>query len=255
MRAKPVHTQLLNLVVSLILAVAALAVLLPAPARAQTPSGPGISVSTSQSAVAEGGLATFTVRRSGTSLSQELTVKVRTWEANRRDTQGNFFDEQVHTVTFAPGRNLAEFHVVAYVDDLVEPAPGEIILYPHTLNAAVVASDDVTYQLGSPSSASVNITDINAAPYPAPRIQIQDHATALTVDEGDDATLTLVRTGGDTTQTLTVDILVDDPNGILRGNDWEPPVELPTQVEFEANATTATVALTPPDDWRRQESH
>ena len=124
------------------------------------------------------------MRRSGTSLSQELTVKVRTWEANRRDSMGNFYDEQVHTVTFAPGRNLAEFQVLAYVDGTEEPAPGEIILYPHTLNAAVVASDDCSYQLGSPSSAAVNITGINAAPYPAPRIQIQNRATDLTVTEG-----------------------------------------------------------------------
>ena len=63
-------------------------------------------------------------------------------------------------------------------------------------------------------------------------------------------TVTFTRTGGDTTQPLTVDIQVDDPDERLRGNHWDPVPSIPTQVTFPANATTQTLTLTFPDDQR-----
>ena len=186
----------------------------PALAHAQTSTNPAVTITTTQAEVAEGGLAAFTVKRSGGSLTNRLAVQVRTWEPNKTGT------EQFHDVTISRGFNVATLNVVAYVDDRYDPSPDIPPYYPHTLNAEIVASDDGSYQVGSPGSASMDIVDINDPPFPLPRIAIQLHHAPITVDEGNNATFTLIRNGGDTSQPLTVDILVDDPNGYLRGNLW-----------------------------------
>ena len=75
-------------------------------------------------------------------------------------------------------------------------------------------------------------------------------ANPTSVVEGGSSTITFTRTGGDTTQPLTVNILVDDPDDRLRGNHWDPAPSIPTQVTFPANSTTQTITLTFPDDQR-----
>ena len=70
------------------------------------------------------------------------------------------------------------------------------------------------------------------------------------VVEGGSTTVTFTRTGGDTAQPLTVNIRVDDPDDRLRGNHWDPPPSIPTQVTIPANSTTQTLTLAAPDDQR-----
>ena len=64
------------------------------------------------------------------------------------------------------------------------------------------------------------------------------------------STISFTRSGGDTTQELTINVRVDDDNGYLRGNYWDPAPEIPTEVTFAANSTTAAMPLTVPDDQR-----
>ena len=53
--------------------------------------------------------------------------------------------------------------------------------------------------------------------------------------EGETGTFTLTRTGGDTTQELTVNLRVDDSGEYLRGNHYDPAPVIPTKATFGAN--------------------
>ena len=191
------------------------------------------------------------VMRSNGSLADSLTVKVRTWEPNHGgDVPGFNTTELYHDVTFAPGSNVATVQVVAKQDVRIDPPVDTSNPWPHTLNAEVAAATDSSNELGTPSSAFIAIVDINATPYPLPLITIQNSGTPLAVTEGNDATFTLSRTGGDLTQPQTVGIRENDPDGYLRGNHWDPPAEYPTQVTFAANQNAKNLKLTIPDDQR-----
>ena len=191
------------------------------------------------------------VMRSNGSLADSLTVKVRTWEPNHGgDVPGFNTTELYHDVTFAPGSNVATVQVVAKQDVRIDPPVDTSNPWPHTLNAEVAAATDSSYELGTPSSAFIAIVDINATPYPLPLITIQNSGTPLAVTEGNDATFTLSRTGGDLTQPQTVGIRVNDPDGYLRGNHWDTEPDFPTTVEFAANFTTQTMTVTVSDDQR-----
>ena len=191
------------------------------------------------------------VMRSNGSLADSLTVKVRTWEPNHGgDVPGFNTTELYHDVTFAPGSNVATVQVVAKQDVRIDPPVDTSDPWLHTLNAEVAAATDSSYELGTPSSGFIAIVDINATPYPLPLITIQNSGTPLAVTEGNDATFTLSRTGGDLTQPQTVGIRVNDPDGYLRGNHWDPPAEYPTQVTFAANQNAKNLKLTIPDDQR-----
>ena len=69
------------------------------------------------------------------------------------------------------------------------------------------------------------------------------------VEEGEDASYTLARTG-DTSEALTVHVQVDDPYEVMRGNHWDPAPTRPTSVEFEAGKDTVTLSLETKDDQR-----
>ena len=129
--------------------------------------------------------------------------------------------------------------VPVYVDGVDESAEAN-----HTLQAKVVASTDGSYTVGTQGQAHFDILD---PPATIPRISVVKDSTS--VAEGDAATFTLTRTG-DTASTLTVQVIVDDPQGFTRGDFWDPPPELPTSVEFDANSSTATLSLQTVDDYR-----
>ena len=224
---------------------AAHTLLQPLEVHAQTPPAARVTVSTVQASVYEGGLAAFMVMRAGAGVSGSLTVQVKTWEPNHEIQFGSNDTLQVREVTFAPGSNVATIHVVAKQDVRVDPPPSSA----HTLNAEIVTPSDGSYLVGNPSLAELPIVDINAAPYPQSQLFIDDSDTSLSITEGNDATFTL-RRNGDLTQPHTVSILVDDPDGYLRGNHWDPLPQLPTQVEFAASAVTYTLTLPVPDDER-----
>ena len=145
---------------------------------------------------------------------------------------------QDHLVAFEPWE-VVSFSVYPYVDEVAEPGTDE-------LNATIRPISNSRYSRGTP--------------YSDPRVEIDDppsgsafvslSGTPATIAEGESATFTFTRTGGDTTQPLTVDIRVDDPQDFLRGNHWDTAPDIPTQVEFTANALTQTLTLTTPDDQR-----
>ena len=96
------------------------------------------------------------------------------------------------------------------------------------------------YVVGSPGTAAVPVYDVQQAPAGFSRVTIS--ADQASVTEGGTAGFTLTR-DGDTADPLTVGIRVKDPDNRLRGNHWDPPPELPTQVEFAANETSQTLSL------------
>ena len=111
-----------------------------------------------------------------------------------------------------------------------------------------MAPDDATYQVGdSGYMASVAILD-QPTDGSIPVVRVQRGQQSVT--EGETMTLTFTRAGGDTTQPLAVDVEVYDPGDFLRGDYWDPPPVIPTQVVFGAGSTSETVTLDTPDDGR-----
>ena len=223
---------------ALVLAVVALFADSPS-AEAQTPPTSTITVRTTQTSAYEGGLATFILERYGGG-SAPLQVQVKTWEPNA-ESEGSNDTELTHRVRFLRGTRRVLLHAIPFTDLSTSESD------PHTLNAQVMASDDGKYRVGTQDSASISILE-RPTDNSIPVIRVQRSQTS--VDEGETTTLTFTRTGGDTTQPLTVDIEVYDPRDFLRGDYWDAPPEIPTQVQFGAGSTSETVDLRVPDDGR-----
>ena len=98
-----------------------------------------VTVQSSQTSVPEGGLAAFSVMRSGGRLNRPLTVQVKTWEPNHEDALGVNDTERFHDVTFARWGNVATLNVVALQDQRYDPPPTPL---PHTLNAYGIHDSD-----------------------------------------------------------------------------------------------------------------
>ena len=124
-----------------------------------------------------------------------------------------------------------------YVDGVAETSD--------TLSADIVSIDSARYTEGSPNEIEIEITDP-----PSGSAFVTLPGSPSSMDEGNSATFTFTRSGGDTAQPLTVRIRVDDPEDFLRGNHWDQPPYIPQQVIFAANSTSETVTLTAPDDHR-----
>ena len=105
-------------------------------AQAQETPVTSVNITTDQAAVYEGGLAMFTVKRSGGSLVEPLTVRIRSWEPNQVQG-GTNVSEQMHQVTIKPGRNSVSLEIIARVDIYADPLPGSTDYLPHTLIAEV----------------------------------------------------------------------------------------------------------------------
>ena len=207
--------------------------------QAQAPSESIVTIRTTQATVHEGGLATFILERYGGGTAP-LTVQVKTWEPNA-ESAGSNDTEQTHEVQFPRGARRAILRAIPFVDDDDSESTS------HTLNAQVMAPDDGSYQVGTQDMASIGILD-QPTDGSIPVVRVQRGKTSVT--EGETITLTFTRTGGDTTQPITVDVEVYDPGDFLRGDYWDAPPVIPTQVQFEAGVTSETVELAVPDDGR-----
>ena len=131
------------------------------------------------------------------------------------------------------------YTVSAYVDGVTENGTD-------TLKAEIVGNS--FYTAGTPGSADVEINDP-----PANSTLVTMSASPTSLQEGgaqDTSTITFTRAGGDTTQELTINVGVDDLYDYLRGNQYDPPPNIPSEVIFEANSTTAQMTISPPDDDR-----
>ena len=191
--------------------------------------------------VTEGEAVVFTLYRVDGPMSKPVTVRVWTWEANRQVGFGVNPSTEYHNVTIQPWSRDAEFTVYPYVDGVTEASD--------RLDANILSIGEVDgadrYIEGSPSEYYVDITDP-----PSGSASVTVDANPTSVVEGGSTTVTFTRTGGDTTQPLTVNIRVDDPDDRLRGNHWDSAPAIPTEVTFPANSTTHTLTLTFPDDQR-----
>ncbi len=138
---------------------------------------------------------------------------------------------------FDPWETTKSFTISAYVDNVDESGTD-------TLKAGITMVGE-RYETGTPHEVDVEIDD---PPRDRALITLAENQPSIT--EGQTATFTLTRTGGDTTQELTVDLRVDDNGDYLRGNHWDTAPDIPTEATLAANLTTMTVSLTTPDDDR-----
>ena len=195
-----------------------------------------VTIAASTDTVYEGDGVTYTLTRTGGPIGSSATVGVRTWEPSRR-SGGNNTSDQTTDVQFDPWETTASFTISAYVDGVDESGTD-------VLKASITTPGD-GYANGTPHEVDVEIDD---PPSGSALITLARDQASIT--EGQTATFTLTRTGGDTTQELTVNIRVGDNGDYLRGNHWDAAPDIPTEVTFAANSTTATVSLTTPDDDR-----
>ena len=211
------------------------------PAQAQGAETSRITIRTNQTSVYEGGLGTFILERYGGDTSP-LTVEVSVWEADSEGTLISGTDE-THTVEFGRGSRVATLSIVPYVDGTAESGA-------QTLYAQVLFSDDSSYQLSFLFRAGISILD-PPADNSVPVIGVSRHPNYWSVVEGETAVFNFTRTGGDTTQPLTIDIEPQNAEIYLRGDYWDSPPDIPTQVRFEAGVTSVDKEFDVPDDSRR----
>ena len=211
----------------------------PPPAQAQAPLNQ-VTVHPLQQVVYEGGLAQFSVRRAGGTVSTQ-TVYVKTWETEHDDdpVHGNL-TEQVHTVTFPRLSRDVTLNVAVYNDER-SAREGD-------LRAEVQASPDSDYDVGSPSLAAIEVLSYYEDTT-SPVADIEPVLPLITEGGGQDVQF-LVRRTRDTSQDTTVLLRVEDPGNRLRGNHWGEPPELPTQLVVPAGQTLATLTIPLPDDHR-----
>ncbi len=204
-----------------------------------------ISIESDVATVTEGQSVVFTLYRIEGPMNKPVTVQVRTREPNRA-SGGSNPSIQDHDVTIEAWRGYAEFTVYPYVDGVTETDTDELIAVIRSISQVDGAD---RYTEGQPNRVVVEINDPASG-----NALVTVAANPTSVIEGGSATVTFTRTGGDTAQPLTVNILVDDPDERLRGNHWDPAPTIPTQVTFPANSTTQTITLTFPDDQRDLDS-
>ena len=208
----------------------------PLPAHAQTPNSPTITIATDQASVYEGGLAVFRLTLHG-GQSGPITVRVKTWESDRINAT-----ERVHDVQFGSSSRFNTLSVLAYIDSKRDVG---------VLNASVLPSTDGSYQVGAQDTATVDVLDVRGTNTPAGLTAIGIWAGAGSVGEGWQYPIEFrLNRHGETSDPLTVGVRIDDPQGALRGNHWDPPPVHPTQVEFAAGSTTEWLFISVPDDQR-----
>ena len=196
-----------------------------------------VTIEADQVSVFEGGLATFTLTRYGGHVDP-IAVQVKTWEPDW-DTPSPNPTERTHDVRFTQGSRLATLRVAAYRDTRTDAANT-------TLNAQIQASTDSSYSVSNTDLATVEVVDYGSSP-PLPVISIARDTASIT--EGDSAEFQFTRSGA-TTTAVTVDIRVEDPGNLLRGDLWDPPPQIPTQVDLAANQATSTLTIPVPNDLR-----
>ena len=237
-------TRLLLLAVAVVLGLTIAAdAFQPPPAHAQATNTPTITIATDQASVYEGGLAVFRLTRYG-GQSGPITVRVKTWEPDHENTSGQNETEQIHDIQFSSGSRLATLSVLSYIDARLDAGVLE-------LKAQVLPSTDGSYQVGIQDTATVGVLDLQGTVPPAGLTAIGLWSGQASVTEGWRAPLTFrVERYGETSEPLSVGVMIEDPQGVLRGNHWDPPPLLPTQVEFAAGSASETLLISVPDDQR-----
>ena len=237
-------TRLLLLAVAVVLGLTlAIDVFPPLPTHAQATNTPTITLATDQASVYKGGLAVFRLTRYG-GQSGPITVRVKTWEPDYEDTSGQNETEQTHDIQFSSGSRLATLSVLSYIGARLDAGVLE-------LKAQVLPSTDGSYQVGIQDTATVEVLDLQGTVPPTGLTAIGLWSGQASITEGWLAPLTFrVNRYGETSEPLSVGVKIEDPQGVLRGNHWDPPPLLPTQVEFAAGSASETLLIPVPDDQR-----
>ena len=185
-------------------------------------------------------------RQRGNSLAP-LPVRVRTWEPNQRADDGSNPTDQIHTVILPAVAmtshwtnyygNVGASQSVKFSVTVTSDTNYESLDY---LNAVVLPSEEGLHDSRSRTRYRIHDLDL-------PTIALSVDPTSIT--EGEALTFTLTR-GNNTTENLIVGVSVNDPGGFLEGNFGTDGVATPAFVVFAPDDLTATVTLTPPDDWR-----
>lgn len=170
-----------------------------------------------------GDTGTFTLTRSGsaTLLASPLTV---TFTLTGVAVNGTDYANVPLTVTFPAGSAMTTVVVTPTADATVEGAESVIL----TLTAVA------PYDLGSPATATVTITDTNV-----PLITVDAFDSTAAESTGDPGRFRFSRTGA-TTSALTVNFTVSGT--ATSGVDYQA---LPVSVTFAAGASTADVIVMP----------
>jgi putative intracellular protease/amidase len=168
--------------------------------------------------------AVFTVTRSGAPLTQPLTV---VYSLTGSATNGTDYDRLTGSVSIPAGHGSAKV-VVRPVDDAVGEANESVIL---TLKTSTL------YALGSAKSASATIIDNDTI------VQVSAPDPSAAEAGRDPAVFTVMRTGGPTTQPLTVAYTMSGT--ATNGSDY---TALPGSVTIAAGQTSASITLVPVDD-------
>ena len=185
----------------------------PLPAHAQATNTPTITIATDQASVYEGGLAVFRLTRYG-GQSGPITVRVKTWEPDHEDTSGQNETEQIHDIQFSRGSRLATLSVLSFIDARLDAGVLE-------LKAQVLPSTDGSYQVGIQDTATVGVLDLQGTVPPAGLTAIGLWSGQASVTEGWRSPLTFrVERYGETSEPLSVGVMIEDPQGVLRGNHW-----------------------------------
>lgn len=144
---------------------------------------------------------------------------------------GNFISGSPGTRTVSIGISGTATLPVATDNDNTDEPNGSITAQVRT---------GAGYTAGSPSSATVNVNDNDAAPRGPPQPKVTITANPTTITEGTDATFTLTANPRPTTA-LKVRVNVTQTGSVLRGTP-------PSTVTFPANQTTATLTVATHDD-------
>ena len=224
-----------TLIVTLVLAmlVAGTMSLLPAgPAHAQGVL-PTITVEAverpGETGVPLGALAVFHVDRSG-DLSGDFSVRLETINPSGQFGFGFFPSQIIHSVHFRPD--------VDQVEVRVEAMTGRNTL--GSMQAQVLPGSG--YQVGSHGT---NIDSIAVRAATESDIIISIEAGASSIAEGGDAEFTLTRTG-DVSSELTALVEVEDLDGAMQGNHWDPApadAERLKSATIPAGQSSATVSF------------
>ena len=136
------------------------------------------------------------------------------------DDSGSNVSEEMHAVRCGRGVRRVVLHAVPFADGTAESGT-------QTLNAQVMPSDDSSYQVGSSDTASITILDPPSDNSIAV-IDVTRSSDQSSVAEGETIIYTFTRSGGDTTQPLTIDVGISDPGSFLRGTiGMRPRCSLP----------------------------
>jgi len=213
----------------------------PPPPPPPPPGPPTVTVTASDSSASESGPnnGTFTISRTGaTSTALQVNYTMSGTAANGTD-----YAALAGTAIIPIGSASVAVTVVPIADSNTEGSE----------TAILTLSSDAAYQLGSPSNATVNISDPPPPPPPPPPGPpvITIAATDATAHEsgGDTGLYTISRTG-DTSAPLVVRYLITGTATAGTDYDWleGAPSKLNGNVTIPAGSSTKTIQVTPRTD-------